>query len=353
MENTRETKSRPEDERIMIDYLLGLLPEAESERLEQQYLQNETLFELLQEVEGELIDEYASGVLSSEERQRFEKYFLCSPDRREKVQMALDITESALAWKHQHAIKNSTVTAVSQSTPVDSPQANQAGLRVLPFKRWSRSVPAWREWAAIAAAVLIAIGAAALWLRNRELKRQFHIAETRESLLRQQANAESMRALQAETQRDSERASVDDLKTQVQNLNEQLQTLRGAGKTVKRIFNAFLGLEYLASSTRGSGDSKIKTLEVPAGTEEIQLTVEFEESRFQNFRATLRPSNDTSMWSTGGDLKARNIGRKQRLKLTIPAAQLKIGEYDLAIDGVTPEDAGELVGRYQLRVSQR
>lgn len=350
MEITRETKSRPEDERIMIDYLLGLLPEAESERLEQQYLEDETLFELLQEVEGELIDEYASGVLSGEERQRFETYFLHTPDRREKVQMALDITESAAAWKHQHATNISTVPAVSQSTPADSLQANQADSRVLPFKRWSRSVPAWREWMAIAAALLIAIGAVALWLRNRELKRQVYIAETRESLFRQQANAESARALQAETQRDSERASVDDLKTQVQSLNEQIRTFKSASKTV---FNAFLGLEYLVSSTRGSGGSKIKTLKVPAGTEEIQLTVEFEESRFQNFRAILRASNGTVSWSTGVNLKARNIGRKQSLRLTIPALQFKTGEYDLAIDGMTPEGGSELVGRYLLKVSQR
>ena len=67
---------------LIISYLLGLLPEPELERFERSYLTNEDLFNELQEVEDELIDDYASGALTGEQRASFEKYFLRSSQRR-------------------------------------------------------------------------------------------------------------------------------------------------------------------------------------------------------------------------------------------------------------------------------
>src|SRR5258705_4559054 len=84
---------------LIADYLLGALPEEDLERFEARYLQDETLFEELQEIEDELIDDYASGALKTHQRSLFEQYFLRSSERREKLEVARAMTQRAAVWK--------------------------------------------------------------------------------------------------------------------------------------------------------------------------------------------------------------------------------------------------------------
>ena len=88
-----------DNEKIIIAYLLGELPEEELQRFERRYLKDDNLFQELNEVEDELIDDYVSGALSVERRASFEKSFLSSPERRDKVQFAGAMTERASLWK--------------------------------------------------------------------------------------------------------------------------------------------------------------------------------------------------------------------------------------------------------------
>jgi len=64
---------RPADEGKLRRYLLGSLPEEESEELERRYFGEGSLFEELLAEEDEILDSYAAGDLSDEERRRFEK----------------------------------------------------------------------------------------------------------------------------------------------------------------------------------------------------------------------------------------------------------------------------------------
>ena len=72
----------------LIRYLLGCLPEDETERLEEQSLIEDELAERLRLVEDDLLDAYASGALSEERRARFETYYLASRRRRKKAVFA-------------------------------------------------------------------------------------------------------------------------------------------------------------------------------------------------------------------------------------------------------------------------
>jgi len=353
MEKTRYTKLRSEDEENIIRYLLGALPEAESDRFEQLYLRDEALFDQLSEIEDELIDDYAGGALDDENRERFEQNFLRSPERCEKTQLAVAMTEHAAAWKVQKELNASSPSAMPHSSRIDSIEPNRPQATVLTFKRWLRPVPAWREWAAIAAAVLIAVGTAALWFRNRGLDRQLLAANVGESRLREQTATQQARAAQAESQRDAERESSNDLKNQVQALTEQVHTLAGEAQSVKKIVvSAFIGIEYLANVTRGIGESKTKMLAIPLSARTVRLGVEFPESRFQNFAATLLRADGNSMLpikTVGG----RTRGDKQSVTLIIPATKLQSGDYDLLVDGITPQDHREGVGRYHLTIVRR
>src|SRR5262249_47691435 len=75
---------------MMFRYLLEAdkLPAHEVERFEDEYFGDDETFALLLAAEDELIDRYLRGELSAQERERFERHFLLSPRRRQKMDNA-------------------------------------------------------------------------------------------------------------------------------------------------------------------------------------------------------------------------------------------------------------------------
>lgn len=79
--------SAPAD-RHLVQYLLGLLSEEETERLDEQSITDDDIADRLRIVEHDLIDAYISGTLDAATRAQFERVYLSSPRRREKVRFA-------------------------------------------------------------------------------------------------------------------------------------------------------------------------------------------------------------------------------------------------------------------------
>jgi hypothetical protein len=77
-----------DDKNRLADYLLGRLPEEEEVRLENEYLAVEGAQERLLMVEDELVEAYARGQLSSDERERVERRLLASPQGRRKLEVS-------------------------------------------------------------------------------------------------------------------------------------------------------------------------------------------------------------------------------------------------------------------------
>lgn len=306
---------------LMVDYLLGVLPESDLELFESRFLQDESLFEELQEVEDELIDDYVNGSLSTEQQSAFERYFLRSSARREKLEFARAMVEHARGWK-------SNAKSIEENSRINS---------------WLRPVPAWRQWAAIAAALLLAIGAGIVWLRYREARRELSIAEANATRLRQDTEAKSLIAEQANAQLIAEQKQTQELEDQIEQLQNSLTK-----ETQRIVINAFLAAEYLVQGTRGA-EKTVKTLEIPANAHLVRLTAEFDKSKFSVFTITLQRSGGATIWRRGG-LRAGAVGDKQRLMLAIPADNLPAGNYELLVSGSPAEGDAELVGRYYLKV---
>lgn len=74
------------EERALIDYLLGRMPEEQRAELENRLFLDEALDEALLATTDDLIDEYLRGRLKEEERRRFENYFLSSPEHRRRLE---------------------------------------------------------------------------------------------------------------------------------------------------------------------------------------------------------------------------------------------------------------------------
>src|SRR5882672_7850251 len=74
-----------EHEISMKQYLLGELTESEQQELEEQLMTRSECFELLLIAEDELVDECLHGTLLAREEERFNDYFLRTPERRHKL----------------------------------------------------------------------------------------------------------------------------------------------------------------------------------------------------------------------------------------------------------------------------
>jgi hypothetical protein len=330
---------RSKEEAAIIAYLLGRLPGIESDHFEQRYLEEPALFAEMMEIEDELIDDYAAGALSNDDRIRFEQHFLQSPERRKKVRFAIAMTERAVRLKNEKA-RATSPAPLEKDTP-------QQG-KVLPFNSLRRPVPAWRQWGAIAAVVLIAITAGAVWLRNRQLHRELIAARDAEIHLREQARQDSAHVEESQTLLENEKQRSNDLESQVRNLSDQVRTLREqVSRTTNLVSKIFITAEYFSQITRGGPEGKVMTVRVPRKANSLTVQLEFPASAFEEFSVALLRTDGSTLWVTPSNLKAQTKGNKQRLVLTIPTNNLVSGNYKLLI---TSGDKQESVGRYSLKV---
>jgi hypothetical protein len=130
------------DDEELVRYLLELLPDAATERLDEACIADDEVAGRLRIVEGDLVDDYVRGRLAGHVLERFESRYLSSPRRREKVRLAACF-----------------VRAVDRAAPPAAGEDESAGHV---FAHWQ---PA--RVAALAAALLLASGALlyqAAWL---------------------------------------------------------------------------------------------------------------------------------------------------------------------------------------------
>ena len=81
------------DQNALVHYLLGSLPEAETERLDELSIADAALAAKLEAAENDLIDAYVHGELTGETLEKFRTYYLASPTRRERVKFASALQE--------------------------------------------------------------------------------------------------------------------------------------------------------------------------------------------------------------------------------------------------------------------
>src|SRR5437879_647486 len=70
---------------LLEQYLLGDLSSAQQDDLETKYFDDDELFSQLATVEDRLIEDYCQNRLDPARRERFEKYYLSTPQRRQRV----------------------------------------------------------------------------------------------------------------------------------------------------------------------------------------------------------------------------------------------------------------------------
>lgn len=290
----------------LVQYLLGVLPPEDTERLDEASIVDDDIAARLRRVEDDLVDSYVRGQLSGDTLAQFESHYLASRHRRERVEFAR---------KFLRAVdKVDTETA---PVAVDAPP-KVGGSKVL-------------ATLAVAATLSLAAGGALL-LQNVRLGRGLREAQIDRVAVDQRA-------------RDLER-QLKELRDANETATKELARARESATTVVR--EASTVALVLLPQTRSIGP--VPTLVMPAVTEQLGFELRLEANDFPSYQVGLRdPAVNTVIWRSGW-IAAKSSAGQSAVRVGVPARALKPQHYSLDLSGRRPAGGTEVVGSYAFEI---
>ncbi|HET6959201.1 MAG TPA: hypothetical protein VFI56_21565 [Vicinamibacterales bacterium] len=290
----------------LVQYLLGVLPPEDTERLDEASIVDDDIAARLRRVEDDLVDSYVRGQLSGDTLAQFESHYLASRHRRERVEFAR---------KFLRAVdKVDTETA---PVAVDAPP-KVGGSKVL-------------ATLAVAATLSLAAGGALL-LQNVRLGRGLREAQIDRVAVDQRA-------------RDLER-QLKELRDANETATKELARARESATTVVR--EAATVALVLLPQTRSIGP--VPTLVMPAVTEQLGFELRLEANDFPSYQVGLRdPAVNTVIWRSGW-IAAKSSAGQSAVRVGVPARALKPQHYSLDLSGRRPAGGTEVVGSYAFEI---
>jgi hypothetical protein len=306
-----------DDDRTMIDYLLGSLPEKEAERLDELSITDDDFAVRLNAAENDLVDAYVRGELAGETAQRFRSFYLSSPKRQEKVRFA----EILLAHERRAAVAATKPDTAEESIRVqlgEIPKRPRGFFRLIP------------QWGFATAALLLLLATASLLIQNRRLNTEIGQSEAERARLEQnqqelEKQLQQQRAANAGTARAPSNAGVGS----------------------RRISMASVPAFVLSPALRGPGS--ITTISVPRGTKQIKVTLQLEAADFSKYRVTLNdPVTDQPIWRSA-ELTAQAAGKGKSVSALVSTKPLKEQNYAFEVSGITSRGTSEFISSYPFR----
>ena len=286
-------------------YLLGSLPEEETERLDELSITDDEFAEALRAAEDDLVDAYAQGELGGAALHQFESHYLASPARRERVRFAQALMASARSLKAWDPAR--------------------AGSPRIP------AAPAWLQWGLAAAALLMLVAGGWAAVENVSLRRQLSQTQAARHEL-EQREQERQRAL------DARRGFAPSDAT------PERPPVREDGPLVIAAF-------VLTPPTRSTGQPPI--LELASTSEEVAVQLELEPVVYPEYRVALvDPSNDRTVWRSGA-VKASAAGAGRVVSVRIRTGLLAPGAHLLRVSGVPASGVPEIAGDYPFTVVRK
>lgn len=347
------------DEITVRQYLLDELTPDARQRLEERLLTEDDFFTQLltleEEQEDALIEQYVYGELSEHECEKFERVFLSTRERHEKLDLVKDLKKHA---------------------PVPAAQAQAKG-KDKKKRRWF-----WfssfltflhlqnpRVGFSLAVALLLAVlGNAWLFSRFSRLESEVSRLKAEQGAVPSpaatpaqdvQEQVERLRARNEELEADLRRADEERAK-----LNQQLAVLKGSEQGAKvrpvqvpspprqaPVFSLTLPLIRIRDSELGREEGS----QVPAGTARLQLLLDLDvidPDDYRNYQVVLKKRDGTVIWRDKNPQIIRGEDRNQ-IAVRPPTNLLSGGVYLMELSGVGGGGTRTQVGIYVFRVNDK
>ena len=311
-------------EDILLRYLFGELSEAERAELETAYFADPRIFDRLEHVENDLIDDYARGRLSRGTRARFERAYLSNPDRRARLKFG-----EALAAR------------LDQSEPPLSKAVSRgAGLRTL-FSPLGQERRLLAFSMAVVSLVLV-LGSVWVLIQSGRLRAELAKHEAAEAT-REKHDAELQRRLADEEERNQELTAE----------LEQRSNLATAPTKPSLAATAptFVILLLRANGVRGA-ESSPPPLVVPKGTEQVHIQLTLKDHDYKHYQIGLKaipgPDIVNPRMIRPGITKSGAV-----FNLSLRASKLSSGDYMLTLRGAQSGGVLEDVSKSLFRVEKK
>jgi hypothetical protein len=307
------------DDQTLQAYLFGLLPQDQTERLDEWSVVDDEFAARLDTVESDLVDAYVRGELSGDTLAKFRTVYLSSPRRRQKVACAESLY---LLEKAQ--------PAVSQVVP-----ARPSWLSLFTFPRF-----------ALAGGLAMLLAISALWIDNLHLRDSMRQATTDRAALQQRE-----RDLQAQLSDEhaSNARTASELE-QVRNSLAQLGSSTPAKRVASQLSSLPVNVVAFVLGPQIRGGTQVPILSLPQGTTRVDFRLNLEANEFPHYRATLKSLQDDKVLWHSGQLTAVTKGQSSALSANVPARLLQPQMYQLDLTGTQASGEGELVSSYVFRV---
>jgi hypothetical protein len=324
------------DEQEVRRFLLGELPDSQQVELERRFFEDDNAYKQILAIQEELADDYVRDHLPASERNLFVQNFLRSSLRRERLEYA-------------------AVFARALETPGDN--SIEAPARASWIEGLSSFFRPSFQFALVSSALAVVLLAGLGWLvfQNRRLSQRVEqVSQQNQSLIKQAGSSQQeTSAKQAELQKEvaAQRAQASSLQATLDEKQRELDKLKAdQGRDRGPAGGALASFVLSAGISRGEDDEPEKLI-IPATARSVQLHLNLERvEKYREFIAEVRTARGNLVWSRRGlESSGENFGA---VVVTVPAALLSNGEYEISLKGTSPGST-EAIGYYYIIALRR
>jgi hypothetical protein len=306
-------RSERDDEKLMVQYLLGNLSEEEQVRIEDRAFADAEYLGALEAAEADLIDAYVRGELSPSERLEFERRFLTSSHRRSKVEFARDLVR----------VTNESKTA--QNALLERRPAAWLSLSNL-FRGWNPAL----QFAGVLAVLISVAGASWLLVENRAIRSRVAALETERRNL--------------ETRQEQLRRQLTEEQDRTGKLAADLQKPPSVSAPL------VASLVLLPGLSRAETGRAQLALNPSAQLAHIEIVLEPRDD-YPRYSSEIRTRSGEEVLIRG-NLRRRRSAAGDVVSFDVPTNALDAGEYELTLKGVAGDGRAQDLGYYYFRVQK-
>jgi len=360
---------RDTDENKLINrYLLGELSEDELAQVEERYFADENFFAQVLDAENSLVDSYVRGNFSAVERGKFEKQFLTTPQRRQKIKFAQSLNRAiieaqtnaetnVIAFEDKPTIakrETSWWQSLVGSFNIQGPAlALGMGAILLMFLGiWQISEMKRNNRSSDIAEVTTTSEERNPLESNRQsrIDENAQITNERTSLLdstQKPVNSQTGEQLGRQKQQSEKESAETVVSPKKQAGSENSQSEKSSPPQPQPVVATIVLIPGLV---RGE-DGKRAEITIPPRTNQIRLQLNLEEDLYPRYRAVLQSPDGTEVWKIRLPQMKKKNGKS--VTLLVPAKVLSKGDYTMVLKGETKEREIENVSEYPFSIVKK
>jgi hypothetical protein len=329
----------------LVNYLLGSLPEAEIEHLDELSIIDDDFAVALSAAEKDLVDAYVQGELTGATLDDFRSYYLASPLRRDRLEFAQALGAGAITEDHF------TAQGATDEPPTRQKRAGWfTGLFSTPRLAW--------QWGFAVAAIAFLVAGSWLLAENLRLRRQL-------SQTQAQPNGPGTRERHLQDELQRQREAVAKTEQELTRVREQREQLEAAIKqqppesqvpgernapNQQRPSSRAVSFASFILTPQMRGVQQLPTITLPVDTNRVSMQLELEPNDYSAYRVVLIDQTGSQTFWRSGQLKAQTTAGGKALSVTLPASLLRPRVYALRVTGVSSGAGSEVVSDYPFKV---